>query len=470
MPILNLQRSYAQVGRIRLGEYEGGHPTKLGTFRLTSPDKSRIEAAAKLYGGTIAEWKAPAGLQYEVVTEAATIPVMLPPLADLVFSQWFELWSAAGCQRRCDGEHETISDQPCEAVCDPEARECKPHTRLTVLLPELPGLGMWRLDTQGWYAATELGHSVDNVIALSYRDDRLPVPAMLRLDQRVVKRGGKTMRFVVPVLDVTESVNELLAKQAVALQAARVEVFHEEPPAAVEPGDVKAPEPAKKKAGRRLTPVPDSGEAPPTIAEQTAAAEQIPSRRRANTPRVAPTKTPPRSAAQAAQASKGRTAFTPSAEPPGDDEPPPGDVSPAPEPPQDVVPETTSTPQDEPPAEPASPTAPITGSQLEVLSTLIKGVGLPDKPARRQFVVAMIGRDVPTVYDVYKQEAEMLIDKFDADPLLGERYKLDLQLIAAGFDDSVSQHGFITAAVGRDATRHELNGDEIKYVAEKLES
>lgn len=454
MPILNLQRSFAEVGRIRIGEQvateKGGtRPGKLDAFRLTSADKSRIEAAAQLYGGTPQEWQAPAGKQWEVKTEAESIPVMVPPVADMTFTQWYELWSAAGCQRRCDTVTESISDKPC--LCDEDARECKPHSRLSILLPELPGLGVWRLDTQGWYAARELGYSVDNIIALYARRGDL-LPATLRLDQRMIKRPGKqTVRFVVPVLDVNESPNELLRKRSLP---AGSQTAIEQP---------RAP----------LTPVPDDGEPVPSIAEQTAAVQNIPSRQRASTQKIAATGVAPRTAEQAR-----RDRQTPG-------EPPPQPQTEPDTPTENAVPAQTL---DEPPPDPIDQPPPadveqpslldaaetvtlISVQQLAELSILIRDAGLPDKQSRRDFVISIINRDVATVQDLTHDEAATVISTFTSDPLIAARYKLEMLLRTAGFDDPESQNEFVTAAVEHDATLKTLSTiDEINTVTLILES
>lgn len=210
--IIDLQRRLAECGRIRIGQQVATsngktRPEKLETFRLTSPDRVRIEAAAQQYGGAPAEWQAPAGKQWEIITQADVLDVIVPP-ADMAFSQWYELWGGGGCQRRCDGQSETISDGPC--VCDPDDRQCDIHTRLSVMLRDLPGLGVWRIDTQGYYAAVELQGAVGIVQMAAGRGQMLP--ARLRLEQRMVKRPGQpTRRFAVPVLDIEVSPGQLLS-------------------------------------------------------------------------------------------------------------------------------------------------------------------------------------------------------------------------------------------------------------------
>lgn len=205
MAILTLQRRLREAGRIRIGQQvktSNGktRPAKLDTFRLTSADSSAIEAAAQLYGGTPQQWKdAPIGEQWEVFTTTNAIPVVIPP-ATTAFTQFYETWSGGGCTRRCDGERELLTDSPCLCATEDEGT-CKPTTRLSVMLQDLPGLGVWRIETHGYYAATELAGTVEVCIAAATRGQLLP--AILRLEQRQVKRAGEQVRkFAVPVIDV----------------------------------------------------------------------------------------------------------------------------------------------------------------------------------------------------------------------------------------------------------------------------
>lgn len=204
MPIIDIQRRLAPAGRIRIGEQvptSNGktRPSKLSAFRFTSSNKRAIEGVAGLYGGEPHLWEgAPTEGQWEVYTEASEIPVVVPP-ERMSFSQFYETWSGGGCKRRCDGQWDTVNEAPC--VCDPENRECKPHTRLSVMLARLTGIGLWRLDTSGYYASEELGGSFEIADMLSQSLGRSVLPGILRLEQRVTKRDGKTNKFAVPVLD-----------------------------------------------------------------------------------------------------------------------------------------------------------------------------------------------------------------------------------------------------------------------------
>ena len=202
-PIIELQRRMVEAGRIRAGEKgDKGEPRKLTHWRLTSKDRVRLQHAAKLWGGEVREWSERAG-EFELYTETAELPIMLLP--GHVPSTWYELWSKGGCQRRCDGVHEIISDSAC--LCGDE-RECKPYTRLSVLLPDLPGIGSWLLSSTGWNAAAELAGAADLLQRASAQG--VLIPARLRLEQRTSVQGGQTRKFSVPVLDVDVAFRELL--------------------------------------------------------------------------------------------------------------------------------------------------------------------------------------------------------------------------------------------------------------------
>lgn len=194
MPILDMQKRLTEVGRIRLGRKgNNGAPQKLENFRLTSRDKAALEAAAALYGGTVGPWEGQAG-QFELYTTVNILPILVAPQE---VTQWYETWSAGGVQRRCDGHTCQVprdgSMVEVACMCDPEKRECKATTRLSVFLRELPSIGVWRLESHGHYAAVELPSVVD---MLSGR----MVPAILAIEQRERVSHGKTKKFIVPVI------------------------------------------------------------------------------------------------------------------------------------------------------------------------------------------------------------------------------------------------------------------------------
>jgi hypothetical protein len=236
VPILDLQRRLVELGRIRTGDQVAfqdaqgktkRRPRKLETFRLTSQRQDLIEEAARLYGaadGYPRAWND----QWEVVITAANLPVMLPPGEAL--SQWNEMWSAGGCIRRCNGQVEMLTDKPCMCPPDPAERRlmaakgeaCKPTTRVNLILHELPGLGVWRLESGGYYAAVELAGAAEYLSMATSVGHR--IPAHLRIVKRTVKRqvDGKpqTRNFTVPTIDIDVRPIDLLTGGAEVRQIA----------------------------------------------------------------------------------------------------------------------------------------------------------------------------------------------------------------------------------------------------------
>lgn len=215
MPILDIQQRTRELGRIRIGQVQPtksgrSRPAKLDRFRLTSASKPLLEQVAELYGGTVREWTPANGgpSAWEVVTDADRLPVMVPPRS---VTQWYELWSGGGCQRRCDGQREVLTDAPCPCGPDPAARECKPTTRLNVVLRDVPGVGVWRLESHGYYAAVELPAVADMLAQTSGY-----IRAWLALEERTAKREGQTRRWMVPTLEVDATPAELMSGTAPA--------------------------------------------------------------------------------------------------------------------------------------------------------------------------------------------------------------------------------------------------------------
>jgi hypothetical protein len=229
MSLLDIQRRGQQIGRLRIGQQvatDSGkmRPSRLDTFRFTTQSRPTAEAIAALYGGTIRDWEG----QFEVITKESAIGVTVPP-RDEVISQWYEMWSKGGCQRRCDSQSEQISGGPClcphaanpadEADVAAKALErsrlaslnppqaCKIVTRISVMIPDLPGLGVFRLDTGSYYAAVEIGDSA--ALMQMARDKGVFLPAMLRIEHRSRVAGGTTKKFPVPVLEVLATFRDL---------------------------------------------------------------------------------------------------------------------------------------------------------------------------------------------------------------------------------------------------------------------
>jgi hypothetical protein len=239
MSVLDIQRRGQQIGRLRIGEQVAiikdgrdtgkTRPVRRETFRLTTTSRYMADAAADYFGSEAKPWNG----QWEVDTKRAEIAVMVPP-RDAVVSQWYEMWNAGGCVRRCDSRREQISSGPCQCphAGDPDdaaeveraalkragmAKQgdaCSLVTRVNVMIPDLPGLGVFRLDTHSFYAASEIGDTA--YILEKARDKGVFLPALVRIDQRQRVSGGQTKRFPVLTLEITVTLRQITSGELAA--------------------------------------------------------------------------------------------------------------------------------------------------------------------------------------------------------------------------------------------------------------
>jgi hypothetical protein len=235
--IITLQRQARELGRLRTGySVPNDDPNKRPravrsqTWIVTSHAEHYVQAAADIWGGQVEKWQ-PQGngaAQWRVITEAASLDAILPPGDPL--SQAYEAWTKGGAQRRCDGMTETLSDSPCLCRAQwgdsfhevaPRDAACKMTTRLNVILPEMPDIGAWRVETHSYYSANEMAAAVD-VLKGSIGASAL-IPVRLRIEQRTRVAQGKTKQFPVVAVELRGSTaGQVLAgaAQTVPLAAA----------------------------------------------------------------------------------------------------------------------------------------------------------------------------------------------------------------------------------------------------------
>jgi hypothetical protein len=249
-----------ELGRIRLGQKvtktgrNGAYtaPEKLREFRFTSHHKHLIEALAAKHGGEVIECDPTSQLkgQWEVLTDASQLNAIVLTSNDA--SQWMEFYNQKdGCIRRCNqlrmvnpadintrskmpsdpDEQEEMSawESPClcerlraEAAAggpafDEQKFGCKAVTRLSVFLPDIPGLGTWRLETKGEYAKSGIPGSI-NFIKQFLPPDVAWIPVTITLElhkEKVTQADGKVIdaEFVVPVITTPFSMGDMVSGQ-----------------------------------------------------------------------------------------------------------------------------------------------------------------------------------------------------------------------------------------------------------------
>jgi len=185
---------------------------------FSSHSQELVKAAAVLWGGAPEKWQ-PLGNgaeQWRVITKTTTIDAILPPGDPL--TQAYEMWSRGGAVRRCDSATEQFSGSPCLCIAQfgeqwyeqPKGKVCDTKSRLKVLIPDLPGLGSYRLETGSFYAADEIAGMVDFI--RSAVGDQTLIPVRLRIEARTRVAGNETKQFVVPVVELRGvTTGELLA-------------------------------------------------------------------------------------------------------------------------------------------------------------------------------------------------------------------------------------------------------------------
>lgn len=210
--IITLQRQARELGRLRTGLTDGSgsrpRPVRSETWIVSSHAEHYVDAAAAEWGGTVEKWQ-PQGngsAQFRVITETPALDAILPPGDPL--SQTYEMWSRGGCQRRCDGVTEQLTDAPCLCLAQfgdswyeqEKGKVCSAHTRLNVILPQMPDIGVWRMETGSFYAANEIAAHVD--LIRNATNGSIAVPIRLRIEQRTRVANGKTKQFPVVAVEL----------------------------------------------------------------------------------------------------------------------------------------------------------------------------------------------------------------------------------------------------------------------------
>lgn len=202
-----------EIGRIRMGIKTLSSRGKLipqasSTLIFTSESKGTLGQLRERVGGEIKDF-VDGPESWRLISTVSQLAVALPP--QLISDPAFELWSAAGCLRRCDGETvevpvETpdglvLEQRPC--MCGDLDTPCKITTRVRVVIPEVAGVGVWALTTHSEIAAAELAAQRQLLLAAATQ----LVPCTIAIEQEKTRHGG-----TVPVLRLRmhQSLNAIL--------------------------------------------------------------------------------------------------------------------------------------------------------------------------------------------------------------------------------------------------------------------
>lgn len=158
------------------------------------------------------------------------IPIMIPGAdLDLVFPQWYKRYgSSSGLECRGDGEVAIVTqpefaarltvigktdDGLTKVECKGEAcpyfieKKCGRRATLQVLLPEMPGAGVWQINTGSWNSIVNINSCLDYIRAVAGRYHMIPL-TLERRPQEVNSDGNRRTHYIMHI-SMTQSLKEL---------------------------------------------------------------------------------------------------------------------------------------------------------------------------------------------------------------------------------------------------------------------
>jgi hypothetical protein len=138
------------------------------------------------------------------------------------------------------------------------------------MIPDLPGLGVFRLDTGSFYAAGEI---IDQARLMEMaRTAGVFLPARLRIEQRMTISDGQTKKYPVPVLDVLTTARAIVTGElASAGMSAQLPPAPGERLAIANSAPATPPAPATERKGQQGAGTAEpSPAAHPPVSEMTA--------------------------------------------------------------------------------------------------------------------------------------------------------------------------------------------------------
>lgn len=286
MALLGLQRRTVRAGELRYGfstKNDRGYkvPQSSDTWILTTPNREAADAFAEFHGGTVEAWTERRGV-WVVRSEVSELVVTVPQANEVIQQAW-ELWEGGNCLRRCDNITESKSGQPCLCPADIGARErlakqkkpaaCGPKSRLSVVLPHIPGAGVFVVASSGREIAREWGDVAD--FMQQVRDSALEAGhglVLLQATLRIVTRGSGKNTHRAAVLQLRDSLAALasgeafrrpLMEQLPPRPDPRIAITAGPAGPAGPAGSTGAVSPARPAAARPAAPPPDDVPPPP---------------------------------------------------------------------------------------------------------------------------------------------------------------------------------------------------------------
>lgn len=197
------------VGRFRSGRLVGKQPEALSEWRVTTGDPVVAAELASLLGGESESWETDREDNLEVLTESASVDIIIESSDKLDASM--KLFGMSGLVHHCDGVEFLSPDEDKgeKCGCPPllqdrkdkarSGRGPKPSIDLQFKLAEKPELGIFRFNSGSW----GLVKNLHNVIAAIDAYDG-PVTATLVIDPvSYTTNSGRDVNYSRPLINVT---------------------------------------------------------------------------------------------------------------------------------------------------------------------------------------------------------------------------------------------------------------------------
>jgi len=179
---------------------------RLGKIKLGKKDESRKGAPVQTR-----YFVCPEEIQKIYGPEPTELDIMFPLNdTEIVFPQYMKLYGKTGLKCKGDGRNAMamVGGVLKEKTCTPGAKECqgcKPLGTLNVLLPKVPGFGVWQIWTSSWNSIVNLNSSIDMIKAMT--GGRIAfIPIKLKLQEHnavVVKEDGSQFQKKVYVMTLS---------------------------------------------------------------------------------------------------------------------------------------------------------------------------------------------------------------------------------------------------------------------------
>jgi len=181
---------------------------RLGKIRL---GEKALAQSGKEYPKAVDYFVCPPEVQKIYGEKPRVLDIMFPvDDSSVFFPQWYKRYGqSTGLICKGDGEVASFVDtetgEMVEMDCVPDECEwyakkhCRRLANLQFLLPKVPGLGVWQIDTTSFYSIININSALEMIRAVAGRVHMLPLQLVLK-PQEVIPDGRKKTVYVMDLL------------------------------------------------------------------------------------------------------------------------------------------------------------------------------------------------------------------------------------------------------------------------------